>query len=48
MKHEITIRTYRPDGLPALVALIDEADAFDQQEQATTLKELEHEMLRDN
>jgi mycothiol synthase len=44
MKHEMTIRTYRPDDLPALVALINEADAFDQLERGTTLEEQGHEM----
>ena len=41
---EITIRNYRPDDLPALVALINEADAIDKLERATTLEEMEHEM----
>jgi mycothiol synthase len=44
MTSEITIRNYRPDDLPALVALINEADAVDRLERATTLEEMEHEM----
>jgi mycothiol synthase len=44
MTREITIRTYRPGDLPALVVLINEADAVDKQERATTLQEMEHEM----
>jgi mycothiol synthase len=44
MKSEIDIRNYRPDDLPALVALINEADAVDKLERATTLQEMEHEM----
>ncbi len=44
MTSNITIRTYRPEDLPALVALINEADKFDQLERATTLEQLEHEM----
>jgi mycothiol synthase len=44
MKNGITIRTYRPDDLGALVALINEADANDKLERATTVQELEHEM----
>jgi mycothiol synthase len=44
MKDETTIRTYRPEDLPAMVALINEADAFDQMERAITQEELEFEM----
>ncbi len=44
MNEEILIRTYRPDDLAALVALINKVDAFDQLERATTLEEMEHEM----
>jgi mycothiol synthase len=44
MTSEIIIRNYRPDDLPALVALINEADAVDKLERATTLAEMEHEM----
>jgi mycothiol synthase len=44
MRSEIMIRNYRPDDLPALVALINEADAIDKLERATTLEELEHEL----
>jgi mycothiol synthase len=44
MKGDIIIRNYRPDDLPALVALINEADAADKLERATTLQRLEHEM----
>jgi mycothiol synthase len=48
MTNEITIRNYRPDDLPALVALINEADAFDQMERATTQEELGFEMTWPN
>lgn len=44
MKPDIRIRNYEPNDLQALVALINESDAFDQQERATTLEEMEHEM----
>jgi mycothiol synthase len=44
MKGDIIIRNYRPDDLPALVALINEADAVDRLERATTLQRLEHEL----
>ncbi len=44
MTNEITIRNYRPNDLRALVALINEADAIDKLERATTLEEMEHEM----
>jgi mycothiol synthase len=44
MADNIHIRNYRPDDLPALVALINDADAVDKLERATTLQELEHEM----
>ena len=44
MQNGTTIRTYRPGDLEALVALINKADAFDQQERATTVEELQHEM----
>jgi mycothiol synthase len=44
MTNNITIRNYCPDDLPALVALINEADAFDKLERATTLQEMEHEL----
>ena len=40
----IAIHNYRRENLPALVTLINEADAFDKLERATTLRELEHEM----
>jgi mycothiol synthase len=43
MKHWIKIRTYRDEDLPALVKLINEADAYDKLERATTLEEMEHE-----
>jgi mycothiol synthase len=48
MKDEITIRTYRPEDLPAMVALMNEADAFDQMERAITLEEMEYEMTWPN
>lgn len=44
MTHEISIRNYRRDDLPSLVTLINEADAHDKLERATTLQEMEHEM----
>ncbi len=44
MNREIIIRNYRPEDLGALVALINESDAVDKQERATTLAEMEHEM----
>lgn len=44
MKNGITIRNYRPRDLVALVALINEADAYDKLERATTVQELGHEM----
>ncbi|MGD8737230.1 MAG: GNAT family N-acetyltransferase [Anaerolineae bacterium] len=44
MDNGITIRNYRSDDLTALLALINEADAVDQQERATTREQLEHEM----
>ncbi|MFC2030479.1 GNAT family N-acetyltransferase [Chloroflexota bacterium] len=44
MKDRITIRNYRPSDLKALVALINEADAIDKLERATTLAQLEYEM----
>lgn len=44
MLNEIAIQNYRPDDLVPLVNLINEADAFDNLERATTVQELEHEM----
>ena len=44
MRNGIAIRNYRADDLAALLALINEADAVDKQERATTLEQLEHEM----
>jgi mycothiol synthase len=44
MAEEIVLRNYRPDDLKALVALINEADEYDQLERATTPEELAHEM----
>jgi len=44
MTHEITIRNYQREDLPSLVALINEADAHDKLERATTLQEMKHEM----
>ena len=44
MKQRITIRNYRPSDLEALVALINDADAHDKLERATTVEELAHEM----
>ena len=48
MSDNITIRTYRPEDIPALVALTNEADAYDKMERATTLTEMEHEMASPN
>jgi mycothiol synthase len=44
MSSRITIRNYCPDDLRALVTLINEADAVDKLERATTLQQMEHEM----
>ena len=44
MPANITVRNYRPEDLRALVAMINEADEYDQLERATTLDGLEHEM----
>jgi mycothiol synthase len=44
MTQEIMIRNYKPEDLPLLVALINEADAHDKLERGTTLQEMEHEM----
>jgi mycothiol synthase len=41
---KIAIRNYRPDDLRALVDLINETDAVDQQERATTLEEMQHRL----
>ena len=48
MTDEITIRTYRPEDLPAMVELDNEADAFDRMERAITLEELEYQMTWPN
>jgi mycothiol synthase len=44
MTSNISIRTYRPEDLASLVGLINEADAIDHLERATTLEQMEHEM----
>jgi mycothiol synthase len=44
MTNQIAIRTYRPEDLASLVALINEADRIDQLERATTLEQMSHEM----
>ena len=44
MANEILIRTYRPEDLQSLETMINEADAHDKLERATTLQEMEHEM----
>ncbi len=44
MMDRINIRSYCPGDLPALVALVNEADALDKLERATTLQQTEHEM----
>jgi mycothiol synthase len=43
MDQKTTIRTFQPGDLPAMVTLINEADAVDAVERATTLQEMEHE-----
>lgn len=43
-KNGLTIRNYRPSDVTALVELINEADAVDRLERATTLEQMEHEM----
>ncbi len=48
MSEDITIRTYRPEDLPALVTLTNEADACDKMERATTLEEAQHDMATPN
>jgi mycothiol synthase len=40
----VTIRNYRPDDLASLVALINQADAHDKLERATTMEDMAHEM----
>jgi mycothiol synthase len=42
--NEITIRNYKVGDVPALVGLINEADAIDKLERATTVREMEHEL----
>jgi mycothiol synthase len=44
VNQEIKIRNYRPGDLESLVALINDADAHDRLERATTMEELAHEM----
>jgi mycothiol synthase len=44
MIEDISVRNYRPEDLEALVNLVNEADAVDGLERATTLETLEHEM----
>ena len=41
---EIEIRNYNAGDVPALVGLVNEADAVDKLERATTEKEMEHEL----
>jgi len=48
MNDNIIIRTYRPEDMPALVTLTNEADAYDKMERATTLAETEHDMATPN
>jgi mycothiol synthase len=43
MNDNITIRNFQAGDLPAMVTLINEADAVDALERATTLQEMEHE-----
>lgn len=42
--HTIAFRNFRPGDVPALVALINEADAFDQLGRPTSVDQLTHEM----
>ena len=44
MSDSVTIRTYRSKDLAALVTLINEADAVDKLERATTEQQMAHEM----
>jgi len=44
MPANITVRNYRPEDLPAIVALINDADQYDQLERTATLEGLKHEM----
>jgi mycothiol synthase len=44
MSKKVIIRNYRAEDLRALVTLINEADAVDKLERATTLQQMEHEM----
>ena len=44
MPANISVRNYRPEDLPALVAMINEADEYDQLERRTTREGLEFEM----
>lgn len=44
MLEGITIRNYQPGDSPSLVALVNESDAIDGLERATTLEEMEHDM----
>jgi mycothiol synthase len=44
MNDNIVIRNFQAGDLPALVTLINEADAVDGLERATTLQEMEHEL----
>ena len=48
MSEDIFIRTYRPEDIPALVTLTNEADACDKMERATTLEEAQHDMATPN
>ncbi|RPI58004.1 MAG: GNAT family N-acetyltransferase, partial [Chloroflexi bacterium] len=48
MPANITVHTYRPEDLPALVALINEADDYDQLERRVTLEGMQHEMTWPN
>jgi mycothiol synthase len=48
MNGKIVIRNYRPEDVPALVTMTNEADAYDQLEQATTLEEMERDMASPN
>jgi len=44
MNENITIRTFRPEDLQAWAALVNDVDAYDRQERATTLEELERDI----
>lgn len=48
MPANVIVRNYRPEDLPALVAMINEANEYDQLERAVTLEGMQHEMTWPN